>query len=417
MADGSVAYGSLPFKEQIAFFRAKTNVTTEHWTDVWQEEHDHAFMVAGANRIDLLVDLRQAVDRAIADGGTLEQFRKDFDQVVAKYGWDYNGGRNWRTRVIYETNLRTSYAAGRWQQLQAVKLARPFWEYVHSDSVQHPRPQHLAWNGLVLHADDPWWQTHFPPNGWGCQCSVRARNQRDLTRMGKNGPDQAPASDMQEVLVGKNGPMPQTIETPAGVDPGFGYAPGRSAFEQLAQNTLTKSAQLSAEAAAEALEPLLHLPRMQQALAAGYDAFQASVLDAGSARGLSVPVGALDAQLVDAMAQAGAQPAFAAIAAGDAEVLQALRGALSPAALAALPGVLANPRAVLLDKVNRTLLYVAAAPADTSGTTTVIAVTYRLATARTSAVNSFRSAAAVDLADLRADLVDGRVELLRGTLD
>lgn len=417
MADGSVAYGSLPFKEQIAFFRAKANVTTEHWTDVWQEEHDHAFMVAGANRIDLLVDLRQAVDRAIAGGGTLEQFRKDFDVVVAKYGWDYNGGRNWRTRVIYETNLRTSYAAGRWQQLQAVKQARPFWEYVHSDSVQHPRPQHLAWNGLVLHADDPWWQTHFPPNGWGCQCSVRARNQRDLMRMGKVGPDQAPASDMQEVLVGKNGPMPQTIETPAGVDPGFGYAPGRSAFEQLAQNTLTKSAQLSAEAAAKALEPLLQLPRMQQALGAGYDAFQASVLDAGEARGLSVPVGALDAQLVDAMAQAGAQPAIAPIAAGDAEVLQALRGALSPTALAALPGVLANPRAVLLDKVNRTLLYVAAAPGDTSGTTTVIAVTYRLATARSSAVNSFRSATAVDLADLRADLVDGRVELLRGTLD
>ena len=36
-------------------------------------------------------------------------------------GWA-NGGRNWRTRVIFETNLRTSYAAGRWQQLQRIEI-------------------------------------------------------------------------------------------------------------------------------------------------------------------------------------------------------------------------------------------------------------------------------------------------------
>lgn len=168
MTDSSPAYGSLPFKDQITFFRAKRNVLTESWTDLWEAEHDHGFMVAGANRIDLLVDLRAAVDKAIADGTGLRQFRKDFDTIVEKHGWQYNGGRNWRTRVIFETNLRTSYAAGRYAQLQELKQVRPYWRYRHSDAVMHPRPQHLAWDGLVLHADDPWWNTHFPPNGWGC---------------------------------------------------------------------------------------------------------------------------------------------------------------------------------------------------------------------------------------------------------
>ena len=174
MADATAAYGSLPFQEQIAFFRRKLNLPTATWTDIWQSAHDHAFVVAGANRMDLVQDFRQAVDRAIASGSTLAQFRKDFDAIVEKYGWSYNGGRNWRSRVIYETNLRSSYAAGRYAQLQSLKKTMPYWRYRHSDAVMHPRPMHLAWNGLVLHADDPWWHTHFPPNGWGCQCTVEA---------------------------------------------------------------------------------------------------------------------------------------------------------------------------------------------------------------------------------------------------
>lgn len=226
----TIAYGQLPFAEQIAFFRRKVNLPTHSWTDIWQGEHDHAFVVAGANRDDLVADFRAAIDKAIAQGATLEDFRKDFDAIVAKHGWSYNGGRNWRSRVIYETNLRTSYAAGRYAQIQAIKHRRPYVQYEHSDAVEHPRPEHLAWNGLVLHVDDPWVVVHWCPNGFGCQCAWRSLAKRDLTRLGKDGPDQAPPMNMQTVTVGTRGPTPRTVETPAGVDPGFGYAPGRDAW-------------------------------------------------------------------------------------------------------------------------------------------------------------------------------------------
>lgn len=235
MAD--VAYGSLPFREQIAFFRRKLNLPTESWTDIWQQAHDHAFVIAGATNTDMLGDFRDAIDKAIANGETLEQFRARFDTIVAKYGWDYNGGRNWRSRVIYETNLRQSYNAGRFAQLQALKAVRPFWRYKHADGEQYPRPLHEAWNNLVLSADDPWWQTHFPANGWGCKCYVEGLNQRDLARAGKAGPDSAPPIDMQTVTVGQRSPGgPRDVQTPAGVDPGFGYEPGRDAwFKQQAE--------------------------------------------------------------------------------------------------------------------------------------------------------------------------------------
>lgn len=140
----AVSATSLPFREQNEFFRRKLNLPTNAWTDVYTREHDYAFVVAGANRDDLVQDFRAAVQKVIDDGGTLEAFRKDFDRVVAKHGWSYKGGRNWRSRVIYETNLRSSYMAGRYEQLMAVREARPYWQYIHSDAVEHPRPLHVS---------------------------------------------------------------------------------------------------------------------------------------------------------------------------------------------------------------------------------------------------------------------------------
>ena len=90
---------SLPFEEQEKFFRAKLNIPTRKWTDLWKDQHSKGFMVAGAYKADLLADFRDAVDKAITQGTTLEEFRKDFDQIVAKHGWSYNGSRNWRSEV------------------------------------------------------------------------------------------------------------------------------------------------------------------------------------------------------------------------------------------------------------------------------------------------------------------------------
>ncbi|MGH8045181.1 MAG: phage minor head protein, partial [Stenotrophomonas sp.] len=204
---------SVPFREQAEFWRRKVNVPTASWRDLQRGDHAHGFMVAGAARLDLLDDLRKAVDRAVLEGGTIADFRRDFDAIVARTGWDYQGGRNWRTRMIYTTNVRSAYMAGRWTQIQAIKHRRPFLEYVHNDSVRHPRPEHVAWHGTVLPVDDPWWSTHYGPNGYGCQCTVRTLAQRDLERMGKDGPDEAPT----------------TPDDTAGLDPGFDYNVGIAA--------------------------------------------------------------------------------------------------------------------------------------------------------------------------------------------
>lgn len=228
------------FTEQVDFFRAKLNLPTERWDDIMHGEHDRAFVVAGATKADLLADLRAAVDKAISTGTSIETFRKDFRKTVADHGWQgwtgegTPGGFGWRTRIIYETNLRSSYAAGRWAQLTDPDFQKlmPYWEYKHNDSVRSPRPQHLAWNGLTLLATHPFWRTHYPPNGWGCRCRIIARV-RPL--------DNAitiPPEDWQRI--------DDKTGAPIGIDKGWAYAPGANRRTELQALVDTKAKALPA---------------------------------------------------------------------------------------------------------------------------------------------------------------------------
>ena len=51
-----------PFKEQVAAFRARLGelAPTERWDDIEREAHDRAFMVAGAQKADLLAAFEAA---------------------------------------------------------------------------------------------------------------------------------------------------------------------------------------------------------------------------------------------------------------------------------------------------------------------------------------------------------------------
>lgn len=216
---------NLPFEEAIAYLQQKTNTTSEHWTDVFGRANAKSFTVAGATTRDLVADFRAEVTKAIEKGTSLQEFRKSFDDIVSRHGWEHTGTPGWRARIIYETNLGMAYAAGRYQQMTEPETlaAFPYWQYVHSGSL-HPRPHHKAWDGTVLRADDPWWDSHYPPNGWRCGCRVRPVSARGMARMGRTGPDSAPVIDTRPWVNPHTG---EVLHVPVGIDPGFGYNPGR----------------------------------------------------------------------------------------------------------------------------------------------------------------------------------------------
>ena len=398
------SYGSLPFREQNEFLRRK--LPSVDYFAVRGAAHDHAFVVAGAHRADMVADIQQVLQSALDNGDTLEAFREDFFAVLDNYGWQPDGGRGWRSRVIYETNLRTSYAAGRYQQLQEVKATRPYWMYEHSDAVITPRPEHEAWHGLVIPADDPWWQTHYPPNGWGCQCRVRALNERDLKRLGKEKPDQAPASKPRRIEY-----KGEVVEVPEGIDPGWGYAPGRSALERQVQLSLSKTERLPAAPAASMAQQLLQHGAVSRAIDNDWRRMLDDVVMDGTDRGRSMIVGSLTPGLVSGLAGAGVVPLTAAIGISDVALLHMLAGkardarAVSAERVSSLPTALARPRAVLLDAGSNSLVYV-------YGDELAVSVRYQVG--GDAAANSVQQA--LDIAAVRRRLQAGQLVLLEGEL-
>ncbi|MDO4706716.1 MAG: phage minor head protein [Comamonadaceae bacterium] len=215
--DARIDNARLAFEEAIAAFAQRLRLAgTERWDDLRSEEHYRAFAVAGAMKADLLADLRAAVQRVIESGVSIDAFRKDFWAAVHQHGWhgwtgeDSEGGRAWRTRVIYTTNLRKSYAAGRWAQMTEPEFAAqyPYWEWVHSGLASEPRPQHLAWSGMTLHHSDPFWRSHYPPRippDWGCTCRVRP-----VAAPAQGAPTQPPQGWQKDAQIGAGAP-PQYI--------------------------------------------------------------------------------------------------------------------------------------------------------------------------------------------------------------
>jgi len=221
-------------------------------------QHDRALVVAGVTDQAMIEDFATAI---IAATETCDRraFATTFDSLVEKYGWSCNGGREWRIATIFETSIRTSYMAGRLKQMRdpdVVKLM-PYWMYRHADTrvPKSPRLRHLAWDGLVLDWDDPWWDVHYPPNDWMCSCGVHALSRGDLKRLDKTGPDIAPAIVRRPYTHEASG---ETVMQPDGVGFGWDYLPGKDWVRPYSRTMI------EAEALPQTLaDPLMLIDRTQ----------------------------------------------------------------------------------------------------------------------------------------------------------
>ncbi len=352
-----------PFFEQLEFFRQKLNLPTERWDDIQRSAHDRAFIVAGAMKAELLDDLQQSLFSRMADGRGYEQFHKDFRAIVAKHGWTgwtgegSKAGEAWRTKVIYQANMVTSYAAGRYRQLTDPDYLalRPYWRYRHADGVMNPRLQHVAWNNLTLPHDHAFWKTHFSPNGWGCLCRVIAVDAREYAKAQAAGLAEPPAGwDERDA----QGNLP-------GIAKGFDYAPGASVRRPLKDFIDEKLVKLDAPIGAamyEAMRPVLVAERQ-----AAWREWLDAVLSDPIKRNRLQVVGAIDRDtLAWLQANKAISPASAEIAIRDGLVIgkkaerhAAAGDALSDREWLSLPEILDDPAGILFDRRSGKLLYLA----------------------------------------------------------
>ncbi len=258
---------NLPPEDAIAFLDAKGYRTSVRWTDTWQDEHASAFTVAKVAKIDLLREIHVSLIDAMATGQTFESWKADLEPKLAAAGWwgrivnpELTGTDQpvtigpRRLRTIYDTNLRMARATALWGRIWAGRDLRPFLRYS-AVMDRRTRPQHRLWHAIVLPVEHPFWQTHFPPNGWNCRCTVVQLSERDLARRGLTITTEAEltargfgSATTQFWRRGANGDAGRAVVVPQGIDPGFAYNPG------------TARARLSVERAAESLTRAAGVP-------------------------------------------------------------------------------------------------------------------------------------------------------------
>ena len=205
---------------------------TNSWWEMWQAQHSAAFTVARSAGFDILSDISSALDDALKQGTTYEDFIKRIVPILQEKGWwGRDLGSLRRLKLIFDTNMRTSYMAGRWASIQRNKEERPYLRYMHTTS-EHPRPLHLLWNGITLPCDHPLWDTHYPPNGWGCKCSVITLSRRQYDAASEAGTilTEAPKIDWRTVVNKLTG---EIFRVPDGIDPGWGYNVGQAFLKAL----------------------------------------------------------------------------------------------------------------------------------------------------------------------------------------
>jgi hypothetical protein len=179
-------------KEAMRFLSRKIKVPTDRWDDLKWGEHAHAFTVAHSTEADVLNDIHGLLNKAVASGEAFGTFKKGMLAAMEKSGWYGGDGHgkdekkyiNWRIRIMYDTNMRTAFSAAHYRkQLDGAEL-RPVWVYVSKLVGDNRRQEHIALHGKAFRYDDSFWDTYYPPNGWGCECSVTTKSESGAERDG-----------------------------------------------------------------------------------------------------------------------------------------------------------------------------------------------------------------------------------------
>jgi len=260
-------------EQAMAFFRAKGLEPTFAWQDMMGREHARAFTVAKMMDVDMLADVRALVDQAINEGKTKAWFSAQLTPYLQQKGWwgkqevlspkggvvQAQLGSPHRLETIFRTNMQSAYAAGQWDQIQAQADLMPYLMYDAIDD-HRTRPAHAALDNKVYRVDDPFWQTHYPPNGWNCRCGVIQMTDDMLAESGlvPSKPHHPGTYNWQNPNTGK------WYKVPTDLDPGWDYNPGMAYSRHLQKIAGEKIAALPSDMKKAALTGLANAEKIAQ---------------------------------------------------------------------------------------------------------------------------------------------------------
>lgn len=160
----------------VAWFREKLLMTEEEFYALQAAARSRAFTVSGVAELDEVAEVWEAVDRALRDGTSMDDFRAAVEHIIADDA---------RLDTVFRTNVQGAYSAGRYVQNNRpdVVETHPYSKFSaildgHETDICHDL------DGTILRSDDPFWLTHQPPLHFNCRSDVTAISEEEARAQG-----------------------------------------------------------------------------------------------------------------------------------------------------------------------------------------------------------------------------------------
>lgn len=112
-------------------------------------------------------EMKEAAGMLLDEKGNIKPF-EHFSNDVQKVNKTYN---KTYLRSEYDFTISSSRMAARWEELENDDSDRYLLQYCTAED-DKVRAEHAKLNGVTLAASDSFWDSYYPPNGWGCRCDV-----------------------------------------------------------------------------------------------------------------------------------------------------------------------------------------------------------------------------------------------------
>lgn len=175
----------------LRFLRKRVAITTEDLGELVDRARETGELVAKVAQLDLVSMVLEALEKSIARGLPLEDFKREIAEKV-RDAWssrarDIDGKPipAYRAATIARTNAQRKYSAGRYHQARHPETlrVRPFHMF---DAILDSRTSPICsrCEGVILPADHPWWTSHIPPLHWNCRSTVITLTEVQAVRRG-----------------------------------------------------------------------------------------------------------------------------------------------------------------------------------------------------------------------------------------
>lgn len=156
----------------INYLKTKIPMTKTKFNELSDKYKNYAFTVTGYESNEQIKSILEHLISVKERGLGFKEWQKEIEQKGVSV-----------SPSVYWQNIKASQMAGLYNEMVEYSDIAPYWQYVAVVDA-NTSPNDLALNGIIRRYDDPFWDKWYPPNHFGCRCSVRALTKEYLSKKG-----------------------------------------------------------------------------------------------------------------------------------------------------------------------------------------------------------------------------------------